>query len=167
MWTIGKLAKKANVTPRTIRYYEELALIQPKVRGDNKFRYYDESHYLRLNTIKLLQSLGYGLKDISAALAPFFDSQGRCSLTGQEMGKKISESLVGVRQDLMRKREEIELALNGIEEMTPKLKACLSCNDAETLEDCVDCGKGSEFVVNIANGSFGNQSNSPQPSAHH
>ncbi|NCN27062.1 MerR family transcriptional regulator [bacterium] len=150
MWTIGKLAKKASVTPRTIRYYEELALIQPKLRGDNRFRYYDESHFLRLNTIKLLQSLGYGLKDISAALAPFVDSDGRCSPTGQEMSQKISLSLLNVRNDLLSKKTEIDTALKGIDEMSPQLKVCLGCTDSQTLSECIGCTKGPEAVIQMA-----------------
>jgi DNA-binding transcriptional MerR regulator len=125
MWTIGKLAQKANVTPRTIRYYEELALIAPKVRGDNKFRYYDESHYLRLHTIKLLQSVGYALKDISAALAPFTDSNGQYSPLGMEMSQKILDSLAKLQEELQHKRDDVEITLRGIEEMIPILKSYL------------------------------------------
>lgn len=150
MWTIGKLAKRSEVTTRTIRYYEELALIQPKLRGDNRFRYYDESHFLRLGTIKLLQSLGYGLKDISAALAPLTDSKGNCTPTGQEMAEKISSSLINVREDLQKKLDEIHNALKGIDEITPSLKVCLGCKSSASLEDCVGCERGADPVVQMA-----------------
>lgn len=124
--------------------------MSPKERGDNRFRYYDESHYLRLNTIKLLQSLGYGLKDISSALAPFTDADGRCTPTGQEMSQKISKSLLNVREDLLAKRREIDDALKGIDDMAPQLMVCLGCKDSQTLKDCIDCKKGPAPVIQMA-----------------
>ncbi len=68
MFSIGQLAKKAKVSNRTIRYYEELGLLVPKFRGSNRYRYYDESHVERLGLVKMLQESGFALKEIVAAL---------------------------------------------------------------------------------------------------
>jgi len=40
-WTISDLSTEFAVTPRTLRYYEELGLLSPRRSGDNGQRLYD------------------------------------------------------------------------------------------------------------------------------
>lgn len=65
--TIGKLAEKAGVTPRTIRFYIEEGLLPPGyVAGRQNL--YGYEHYIRLKAIKKLQELDMPLKKIKAYL---------------------------------------------------------------------------------------------------
>ena len=48
---IGELAEQAGVTPRTIRYYEDLGLLGPNEREGHGFRYYTETELTRLKKI--------------------------------------------------------------------------------------------------------------------
>ncbi|MFP3509948.1 MerR family DNA-binding transcriptional regulator [Peribacillus sp. SIMBA_075] len=41
-WTVGQLSKLANVTIRTIRYYDQIQLLTPEFRHANGRRYYTE-----------------------------------------------------------------------------------------------------------------------------
>jgi DNA-binding transcriptional MerR regulator len=70
---IGELAEKAGVTPRTIRYYENLGLISPSEREGKGFRYYTEAELARLRKIDALQALGLTLEEISSILDLFFE----------------------------------------------------------------------------------------------
>lgn len=70
---IGELAEKAGVTPRTIRYYENLGLIRPNEREGKGFRYYTEAELARLRKIDALQSLGLTLEEISGIIDLFFE----------------------------------------------------------------------------------------------
>lgn len=70
---IGELAQKAGVTPRTIRYYENLGLLKPSEREGRGFRYYTEAELARLRKIDALQSLGLTLEEISSILDLFFE----------------------------------------------------------------------------------------------
>ena len=70
---IGELAQKAGVTPRTIRYYENLGLLKPSEREGRGFRYYTEAEFARLRKIDALQSLGLTLEEISSILDLFFE----------------------------------------------------------------------------------------------
>ncbi|MEW6497924.1 MAG: MerR family transcriptional regulator, partial [Cyanobacteriota bacterium] len=70
---IGELAQKAGVTPRTIRYYENLGLLKPSEREGKGFRYYTEAELARLRKIDALQSLGLTLEEISGILDLFFE----------------------------------------------------------------------------------------------
>jgi len=114
MYSIGQLAKKANVSNRTLRYYEELGLIVPKSRGSNRYRYYDESHMQRLGTIKMLQDSGFALKEIVAAIAPIFDPGSQITYTGQEISGKIFEALENQRALLLERQKEIAKTLEEL-----------------------------------------------------
>lgn len=64
MILIGELAKKTNISKRTLHYYEQIELLQPTLITENGYRYYDESAILRLQKILLLKSIGYTLEQI-------------------------------------------------------------------------------------------------------
>lgn len=70
---IGELAQKAGVTPRTIRYYENLGLLQPSEREGKGFRYYTEAELAKLHKIDALQSLGLTLEEIGSIIDLFFE----------------------------------------------------------------------------------------------
>ena len=70
---IGELAEKAGVTPRTIRYYENLGLLKPSEREGKGFRYYTEAELARLHKIYTLQALGLTLEEIGSIIDLFFE----------------------------------------------------------------------------------------------
>ncbi|HVJ65154.1 MAG TPA: MerR family transcriptional regulator [Bdellovibrionota bacterium] len=149
MWTIGKLSEAAKVTQRTIRYYEELELLKPLSRGDNRFRYYDESHVARLEAIRVLKDSGLGLKDISLAVSPILDSRGKPIPAGREIALKIRDVLLGKKQNLSEIEKRSALA-EGIELLLNDLKVCLSCNEEAFKVDCGTCQKGPTVITEWA-----------------
>lgn len=64
-YTIGKFAKMANVTTRTIRYYDSYGLLKPSVVKENGYRYYSDGDLLKLQRILLLKQLGFSLEEIT------------------------------------------------------------------------------------------------------
>ena len=149
MYSIGQLAKKANVSNRTLRYYEELGLIVPKTRGSNRYRYYDDSHLQRLTTIKMLQDSGFALKEILAALAPIIEPGAQLSYTGQEVGAKIYEALEHQRNLLNERQKEIARTLEELNTMMSGLRQCLGCQLSKNLGNCADCKTGPQEVVRL------------------
>lgn len=73
---IGELAEKAGVTPRTIRYYENLGLVSPSEREGTGFRYYTETELAKLQKIDCLKSLGLTLSEIASVIDLYADSTG-------------------------------------------------------------------------------------------
>ena len=74
---IGELAKIAGVTPRTIRYYENLGLLSPNEREGKGFRYYSQRELAKLQKIDCLKSLGLTLEEITTVIDLYFqDSTG-------------------------------------------------------------------------------------------
>ncbi len=63
-YTTGQFAKKANVSVRTIQYYEKRGLIFPELIGENGYRYYGEEEFGRLQRILTLRLLGFSLEEI-------------------------------------------------------------------------------------------------------
>jgi len=144
MFTIGKLADIAKVTQRTIRYYEELELMQPLDRGNNRFRYYDDSHVGRLAVIKVLKEKGLGLKDISIAVSPILDLRGEPIPAGKEMAHKICEVLKPVRElNKDNPSDSSRYLLEGIDSIFEDIKPCLNCTEEASEADCENCHKAS------------------------
>src|SRR4051812_3396902 len=68
MLPIGRFAKLAQVSARTLRHYEALGLITASLRGDNQYRYYDHELLDRVIRIRELQGLGFSLEEIRDVL---------------------------------------------------------------------------------------------------
>ena len=71
--TIGEVAARTDVPPKTIRYYENIGLIKPPERLENRYRTYGETDVQTLRFIHRARSLGFSLKNISALLALYQD----------------------------------------------------------------------------------------------
>jgi DNA-binding transcriptional MerR regulator len=68
--TIGQAASAAGVTPRTLRYYEELGLLRPSAHSVRGARRYAEIDLVRIARIRELQQLmGFNLEEIGEILA--------------------------------------------------------------------------------------------------
>lgn len=65
LYTTGEFAKRANVSVRTIRYYDSKGLLKPSVVSDSNYRYYTDSDFAKLQRILVLRSLGFSLEDIA------------------------------------------------------------------------------------------------------
>ena len=68
--TIGQAATAAAVTPRTLRYYEELGLLRPSGHSVRGARRYAERDLARIARIRELQQLmGFNLEEIGQILS--------------------------------------------------------------------------------------------------
>ena len=75
---IGDVAERAEVTPRTIRYYESIGLIPPGEREGHGQHYYTEETLARLRKIDQLKRLGLSLDEIRDVIDLYFiDPSGR------------------------------------------------------------------------------------------
>jgi len=120
---IGELAKRLNITTRTIRYYEEIGLMGPTERLGGGTRTYSNDDVLRLKFILKLKQLGISLKDIQE-LAEIFDinAQNFDTITPKlieildqhitTVDEKMA-SLSSLRQDIVEYRRRITDMLNS------------------------------------------------------
>ena len=63
-YRIGELASRVSMTERTIRYYEELGLLESVKRLDGGVRVYTDDDVRRLRYIKKLKTLGLTLQEM-------------------------------------------------------------------------------------------------------
>lgn len=69
-YRIDEVARRINTTKRTLRYYEELGLLEPAQRSEGNYRLYSESDIHTLEHIIAMRDLlGLGLKEIRAMVA--------------------------------------------------------------------------------------------------
>lgn len=69
MYKIGQLAKLADVTPDTIRYYEKQKMMDYEIRTEGGFRLYSENDLQRLRFIRYGRQLGFSLEAIRELLS--------------------------------------------------------------------------------------------------
>ena len=70
---IGEAAAQSGVPAKTIRYYEEIGLIQPARRADNGYRAYRETDVHMLRFVQRARSLGFSVRDCRQLLQLYQD----------------------------------------------------------------------------------------------
>lgn len=69
MYKIGRFAQSADVTVRTLHYYEEIGLLSADGRTESGHRLYGRTAALRLQQIQSLTALGFTLEQVGSLLA--------------------------------------------------------------------------------------------------
>jgi DNA-binding transcriptional MerR regulator len=101
MYSIKEIADLAGITPRTLRYYDQLGILEPAKIGDNGYRYYDRSSLLRLQQVLFLKELDIPLKEIQLVL--------------NQPGFNPLQVLLGHRQALKNQIERLKKLLATLE----------------------------------------------------
>jgi DNA-binding transcriptional MerR regulator len=111
MFSVGQVAKDAEVPLSTLRYYERSGLLSPVGRAKNGYRRYAEDAAVRVRFIQRAQELGFSLREIKAILRV---SDGRVP-TRRELAKMANEKLEAIDskiEDLRRVKRAITLLLS-------------------------------------------------------
>jgi DNA-binding transcriptional MerR regulator len=115
-WQIGELARQLGINPKTIRYYETIALLAPPTRTEAGYRLYGEADRQRLAFIGRAKQLGLSLQEIGEVLA-IRDGGGRpCEHVVGLIDGKLDwvdaqlQSLQEFRRELVTLRKEAEEA---------------------------------------------------------
>lgn len=69
---IGDVARLSGLPAKTIRYYEDIGLVDP-LRSGNGYRAFRESDLNKLNFLGRARSLGFSIEDCRALLALYQD----------------------------------------------------------------------------------------------
>lgn len=109
-YTTGQFSNKANVTVRTIRYYDKEGLLKPSHINESGHRFYSDYDFMKLQKILSLKYLGLTLDEIKLI------SEG-------DRDKDDIEQSIDLQLELI--REKIE-QLNEIEEALLNTKQLLS-----------------------------------------
>ncbi|HHA1893942.1 TPA: Zn(2+)-responsive transcriptional regulator [Enterobacter ludwigii] len=131
MYRIGELARLANVTPDTIRYYEKQQMIDHEVRTEGGFRLYTDHDLQRLRFIRYARQLGFTLDSIRELLSIRIDPEHH---TCQE-----SKSIVQARLDQVEARiQELQTMQRSLQRLNDACcgtaHSSIYCSILEALE---------------------------------
>ncbi len=119
--TIGELARTARMTPRAIRHYERLGLIQVPIRTDSNYRLFDSDSVERARFIAKSRSLGFSIVEVAGLLRAMDDPDHTCA--------QVAE-LTQVHSDL------IDAKLQTLVEMRHTLARTLSRCTGKDVPEC-------------------------------
>jgi len=114
-FTVGTLAEKAGVSPRTIKHWEDVGIIGPEMRSEGGFRLYPQIYVYICHLIKDLQVFGYSLEEIKT-ISDYFRDFLTVSAQPETLSKKETQ---GRLENMLREvdilLEKMELMKKGIE----------------------------------------------------
>ncbi|MGK9175768.1 Zn(2+)-responsive transcriptional regulator [Yokenella regensburgei] len=131
MFRIGELARLANVTPDTIRYYEKQQMMEHEIRTEGGFRLYSDTDLQRLKFIRHARQLGFTLESIRELLSIRIDPEHH---TCQESKSIVQERLREVEARI----EELQLIRQSLQKLNDtccgSAHSSVYCSILETLE---------------------------------
>ena len=134
LYKIGQVNQRAGVTLRTIRYYEELGLIEPAVRSKGGFRLYNEESIGKLRFIQGLKLLDFPLSKIREMFMIREVAQ-----SGDEASHRFMVLLQNQQQEAVKKKGQYERMLQEIRVTMELIRGCYGCETKPTYEACCSC----------------------------
>ena len=119
IYSIGDLAREFDVTHRTIRFYEDEGLLSPRRIGSR--RIYSKRDQVRLKLILRGRRLGFSLAEVREMLG-LYDS----APDERPQLEKFTAALAARREQLERRREEIDEVLGEIRAFERQSKKLLN-----------------------------------------
>jgi MerR family transcriptional regulator, thiopeptide resistance regulator len=118
--TVRQLATLANVTPRTLHYYDEIGLLEPDTIEDNGYRRYGKQAVLRLQQILFYREMDIPLETIRDLVTrPEFDAV---------------RALQAHRASLQERSKRLEQLINTIDKTIEHLEGKREMNNDEYFE---------------------------------
>ena len=87
---VGDLAKKTDVTVRTLQYYDKIGLLSPSSESEGGFRLYTDKDMAKLIQILTMKQLGFSLNEIKARLKSID--------TPEDMVNALAEHALSIRE---------------------------------------------------------------------
>lgn len=100
---VAELARQADVTPATVRYYARIGLLSPEREPENGYRCFSASDLRRLGFIRKAQALGLTIRDIKTILRTLNQSE-----VLSDQAKSLVEKRLVIIQDRIADLQAIE-----------------------------------------------------------
>ena len=119
-YQIKELAELSGVSPRTLRYYDEIGLLCPERDAENDYRIYKEEQVDRLQQILFYRQLGLGLEEIRRVI--------------DDPSYSREESLRSHLSTLKQQKEQLEILIHTVEQSLRAVKGEIIMSDKEKFE---------------------------------
>ncbi|MBI4672586.1 MAG: MerR family transcriptional regulator [Chloroflexi bacterium] len=124
---IGELAKRANTTTKTIRYYERIGLLSPAKRGANRYRLYAPEALGRVRFIRRAKQMGLTLDDVMGLVV--IAQEGTSTALRNQLKEIIARKII-----------ETDAQLKSLTLFRQDLEALAATLSETSLEQCTTCG---------------------------
>ena len=119
-YTVQKLGYMAGVSPRTLRYYDEIGILKPARINSSGYRIYGQSEVDRLQQILFYRELGVSLESIRDIMtAPSFNGE---------------NALREHRQKLFEKREQLDMLITNVDKTLALTEGRITMTNKEKFE---------------------------------
>ncbi len=114
-FTIGELAREYDITPRSIRFYEEQGLLSPQRTGQN--RIYCNKDRVRLKLILRGKRLGFSLAEVKT-LFDLYDTHLNSAAQLETMLELTEQKRAVLNQQL----EDIQMLMSELDEVEARCR---------------------------------------------
>ena len=121
-YSSGEFARKAHITKKAIRYYDEHNILKPSYVNNNGNRYYTDDDFARLQQVLFFKYLGFSLDDIKQMTMRSGDEHYLADSLKMQLGL-IEERM-----------EQMELVKMSIEDAMQAVENCEEVNWSDMLE---------------------------------
>ncbi|MDP4689152.1 MAG: MerR family transcriptional regulator [Candidatus Nanopelagicales bacterium] len=118
---IGVLAERVGLSLRTVRYYEEIGLLEPAARTTGGFRLYAPEQEDRLRLLKTMKPLGFTLDEMRSLLTMIDDAARARS--GSRRAAVLLQRIDELRQEISLRRGALLDQVKATEQITGALDA--------------------------------------------
>lgn len=116
----NKLSKMSGVSPRTLRYYDEIGLLKPNRVASSGYRIYGQNEVDALQQILFYRELDFSLDDIKKLMSmPDFDRE---------------QALFSHLAELYKKRERLDSLISNVTKSIAAMKGEMIMSDNEKFE---------------------------------
>jgi DNA-binding transcriptional MerR regulator len=132
-YRIGELAGMAGVTVRTIRYYEELGILESQERGESEHRRYTGRDLLHLQRVQQLKSYDLTLNEIREIFDLSMEDP-----TGEKSRLKLLSRYKQKHEEALSRKKNLEKYISELEWHVDQLE---SVGDFQSCpgEECRGC----------------------------
>ncbi|MDT8715162.1 MerR family transcriptional regulator [Clostridium sp. 19966] len=123
-YTVQKLALLSGITPRTLRYYDEIGILKPARINSSGYRIYGETEINILQQILFYRELGIELENIKDMISsPYFDR---------------AKALKDHKNKLLDKRNQLDLLIENIDKTMAEIEGRILMSDKEKFQGFKD-----------------------------
>ena len=131
-YRIGDISEQLAISPRTLRYYEELGFIVPR-RSNGGFREYSSLEIEKLRSIIKLKRLGLSLEEIRSLVRM------KNSIKKKRHIEELLENLQKKMREFEKKIEEYKEGIDDIKSLASFIEHSSNCNEEVELNKCRKC----------------------------
>jgi len=127
---IAELAERTGFSRPTLRYYEEIGLLDAPQRTETGYRVYDRGVEARLQFIRRAKRLGLSLEEIRSLVAVW--AGGECAVTRRQLRQLVQVNIAAVREQV----EDLATFLRQLEGVHDRLDELLTTGQSATGCEC-------------------------------